>query len=215
MNVVLKRAVTSEQLRQAAKDLSLTVAAVAEGTGLSKAYISEFRNETRNLSNSQQTQLRAFLEAEYEAQGRAFPELDDKTPESLTEGLAGMIKQIKRPAIMLSDEIPKVQADKLLDLIEVNRLKLAEILATDFQSGGFLGGDFSETTEDSIRQVFALSGLNYIAILMLQGRNIVRQVPTDTTPKTIGDWLSTYLAKSPLADHLPTDAASETEQEAA
>lgn len=60
-----KKGVTPEQLRQAARDLNLTVAAIAEGTGLSKAYISEFRNETRNLSASQQAQLRTYLEAEY------------------------------------------------------------------------------------------------------------------------------------------------------
>ena len=64
-----KKGVSPEQLRQAAKDLCLTVAAIAEGTGLSKAYISEFRNETRNLSASQHAQLRAFLEAQYEEQG--------------------------------------------------------------------------------------------------------------------------------------------------
>lgn len=62
----VKKGVSPEQLRQAAKDLNLTVAAIAEGTGLSKAYISEFRNETRNLSASQQAQLRTYLEAQYE-----------------------------------------------------------------------------------------------------------------------------------------------------
>jgi transcriptional regulator with XRE-family HTH domain len=208
-----KKGVTHEQIRQAAKDLNLTVSAIAEGTGLSKAYISEFRNETRNLSPSQQAQLRSYLEAQYVAVGMEFPEVEEKSTENLTEGLVGMIQQIKRPAIMLSDDIPKAQADKLTDLIEANRLKLTDILANDFQTGGFLGGDFSESTDDAIRQVFALAGLNYIAILMLQGRNIVRQVSADAKPKTIADWLSGYLAQSPLADLIPaaepTEPASE------
>jgi len=210
-----KNGVTPEQLRQAAKDLNLTVSAVAEGTGLSKAYISEFRNETRNLSNTQQSQLRAYLNEQYETRGLEFPEVDNKSLENLTEGLAGMIQQIKRPAIMLSDDIPKAQADKLTDLIEANRLKLTDILSNDFQTGGFLGGDFSDATDDAIRQVFALAGLNYIAILMLQGRNIVRQVPADATPKTIGDWLSGYLAQSPLADLLPESESTEKASEEA
>lgn len=209
----LKKGVTPEQLRQACKDLNLTVAAVAEGTGLSKAYISEFRNETRNLSQSQQTQLRTYLDAQYEEAGQEFPEAEDTTSEELLQGLGSMVKRISRPAILLSDDVPKAQADKLLDLIEANRIKVTEILASDFKNGGFLGGEFSDATENAIREVFVLLALNYVAILMLQGRNIARQVTADSSPNTVGDWLSTYLAKSPLAELLPAEAQPEIEAE--
>jgi transcriptional regulator with XRE-family HTH domain len=215
-----RKGVTSEQLRQAAKDLNLTVAAIAEGTGLSKAYISEFRNETRNLSISQQAQLRTYLEAQYEAQDLEFPDAQAKEAEKepgddakLLQGLGGLVNRVSRPAILLSDDIPKAQADKLLDLVEANRLKVADLLAGDFQTGGFLGGEFSDATENAIREIFALLALNYVAILMLQGRNIARKVPTDYTPKTMGDWLSRHLAQSSLADLLPTSEHSETETE--
>lgn len=213
MSTPSKRGVTPEQLRQACKDLNLTVAAVAEGTGLSKAYISEFRNETRNLSQSQQTQLRTYLDAQYEEAGQEFPEAEDTTSEELLQGLGSMVKRISRPAILLSDDVPKAQADKLLDLIEANRIKVTEVLASDFKNGGFLGGEFSDSTENAIREVFALLALNYVAILMLQGRNIARQVTADSSPKTVGDWLSTYLAKSPLAELLPAEAQPEIEAE--
>lgn len=216
---VSKKGVTSEQLRQAAKDLNLTVAAIADGTGLSKAYISEFRNETRNLSISQQAQLRTYLEAQYEAQGLKFPEALTKEAEKeagddakLLQGLGGLVNRVSRPAILLSDEIPKAQADQLLDLIEANRLKVSDLLAGNFETGGFFGGEFSSSTENSIREIFALLALNYIAILMLQGRNIARKVPADHTPKTMGDWLSRHLAASPLADLLPSDESTETEK---
>lgn len=207
------KTVTPEQIRQAAKDLSLTVAAIAEGTGLSKAYISEFRNETRNLSQSQQTQLRTFLETAYEAQGQDFPEDDgNASGQQLVQGLGGMVQQISRPAIFLSGDIPKAKVDQLMNLIDANRLKVTDLLEQDFQPGGFMGGDFSPETEDAIRQTFALLALNYIAILMLQGRNIVRKLPADYAPQTMGDWLSQYLAESPLALLLPDDdkAASES-----
>lgn len=124
-----------------------------------------------------------------------------------------MVKRISRPAILLSDDVPKAQADKLLDLIEANRIKVTEVLASDFKNGGFLGGEFSDSTENAIREVFALLALNYVAILMLQGRNIARQVTADSSPKTVGDWLSTYLAKSPLAELLPAEAQPEIEAE--
>lgn len=210
-----RKGVTPEQIRQAAKDLNLTVAAIADGTGLSKAYISEFRNETRNLSQSQQTQVRAYLETQYAEQGQDFPEADDKSPEDLMGGLGGMIQRITRPAILLSEDIPKEQVEKLLDLVEANRLKVSDVLSREFEDGGIFGGDFSASTENSIREVFALLALNYIAILMLQGRNIARKLPTDHTPKTLGDWLSKYLNNSPLSTLLPSAETIETESEGA
>ena len=193
-----RKGVSSEQIRQAAKDLDLTVSAIADGTGLSKAYISEFRNETRNLSQSQQTQLRSFLEAKYEEQGKEFPEAEDTSSNDLLQGLGGMVARISRKAILLSDDIPKEQADKLIDLIEMNRLKVGEIMGHEFQNGGFLGGDFSKKTEEAIRELFALLALNYVAILMLQGRNIARQVDAEYPIKTMGDWLSKHLSTSPI-----------------
>lgn len=208
-----RKGITPEQLRQAAKDLSLTVAAIAEGTGLSKSYISEFRNETRNLSQSQQAQVRTFAEAQYEQQGREFPEVEDTTSEDLLQGLGGMVQRITRPAILLSNDVPKAQAEKLIDLIDANRLKVTDILDKEFEDGGFLGGDFSDATENAIREVFAMLALNYIAILMLQGKILVRKVPVDYSPKTVGDWLSSYLNNSPLADLLPDEDIVETESE--
>lgn len=208
-----KKGITPEQLRDAAKDFNLTVAAIAEGTGLSKAYISEFRNETRNLSAPQQTQLRTYLEAEYEARGQEFPEAEDTSSQDLLQGLGGMVQRINRPAILLSEDVPKALAEKLIDLIEANRLKVNGILSGAFETGGFLGGEFSPATENAIRETFALLALNYVAILMLQGRNIARQVPDGFTPKTLGDWLSSYLSTSPIAELLPTDESADAETE--
>lgn len=210
-----RKGITPEQLRQAAKDLNLTVAAIAEGTGLSKAYVSEFRNETRNLTPSQQNQLRTYLEAQYEEQGQDFPEAQDTSDQDLLQGLGGMVKRITRPAILLSENVPAPQAEKLLDLIEANRLKVGDILNTEFATGGFFGGEFSEETENAIREIFALLALNYVSILMLQGRNIARKVPDDMQPKTLGDWLSRYLSASPLSDLLPEADLAKAVKEAA
>jgi transcriptional regulator with XRE-family HTH domain len=208
--MAIRKGVTPEQLRQLSKDLNLTVAAIAEGTGLSKAYISEFRNETRNLSASQHAQVRAFLEAQCEAHGVEFPEADtDPTGPELAKSVGGFIQRISRPALLLSDELPKAKMDSLLNLIEANRLKVADILAAEFTPGGFLGGEFSTESEAAIRDTFALLALNYIAILVLQGRSLFRQLPKDYELQTMGDWMSQYLAESPLANLLPADAPME------
>lgn len=114
-----------------------------------------------------------------------------------------MVKRISRPAILLSEDLPKAQAEKLLDLIEANRLKVSDLLNAEFQGGGIFGGEFSTETEGAIRELFALLALNYVAVLMLQGRNIATKPVKDLTPKTIGDWLSTYLDATPIASMLP------------
>ena len=201
-----KRGVTPEQLRGVCKELNLTVAAVAEGAGLSKAYISEFRNDTRNLSVSQQTQLRTFLEEQCEAAGIDFPDnASDAAGQQLVQGLAGQIQRINRPAIMLSDDVPKAQADQLVALIDANRAKAVELLGEEFEPGGMFGGEFSAATEDAIRQVFALLALNYLAILYLQGqaRIFVKPIPEGEDPKTLGEWLTLFLAESPMVSAVP------------
>jgi hypothetical protein len=126
-----------------------------------------------------------------------------------------MVKRITRPAILLSEDVPAAQAEKLTDLIEANRLKVSDLLNSEFSKGGLFGGEFSEATENAIREIFALLALNYVAILMLQGRNIARKLPEGTQPKTMGDWLSGYLGASPLADLLPEADPAEAEVEAA
>jgi transcriptional regulator with XRE-family HTH domain len=78
-----KKTITSEQFRQATADIksasgvNLSVADIAEGTGLSKAYISEFRNDTRNLTGAQQAQLRTFLDAQCAEYGISIAEQEN------------------------------------------------------------------------------------------------------------------------------------------
>lgn len=212
-----RKGVTPEQLRDLCKELNLTVAAVADGAGLSKAYISEFRSAARNLSASQQAQLRSYLEEQCKTAGIDFPDDDgDAAGQQLVQGLGGMIQRISRPAILLSDDIPKAQSEKLLALIDANRAKVGELLNAEFSDGGLLGGEFSPATEDAIRQTFALLALNYLAILFLQGqaRSIVSDVPAGQDPKTMGEWLSRYLADSPLADAIPDLLPAKAEEPA-
>ncbi|KRH99220.1 helix-turn-helix transcriptional regulator [Curvibacter sp. PAE-UM] len=203
-----KRGVTPEQLRDLCKELNLTVAAVADGASLSKAYISEFRQGSRNLSAQQQTQLRNYLEEQCEAAGIDFPENQDgegAEEQRLAQGVGLIIQRINRPAIMLAEGIPKATVDQLTALMDANRAKVVELLSTDFEPGGMFGGEFSQATDDAIRQVFALLALNYLAILYLQGhaRIFVKPIPEDQEPKTIGEWFSRSLGESPLAGPVP------------
>ncbi|MFO6418588.1 hypothetical protein ACLBKS_00120 [Hylemonella sp. W303a] len=202
------KGITPEQLRQAAKDLNLTVAVIAESTGIPKAYISEFRNEKRELALTQQIELRNFLEAQYTAQGVEMPTSEMEE--------APRISQVSRPAILLDPDLPKNAAEKLFDLIEANRVKVAAILESDFKSGGMFGGEFSIETEGAIRELFGLLALSHIAFLMLQGKNLLPStLPEASKPKTLGDWFYSYIASSPLSDLIPVAVMAEPEAEAA
>lgn len=214
MAIGQKRGVTPEQLRQLSKDLNLTVAAIADGTGLSKAYISEFRNETRNLSAAQQAQLRAFLEEQCTQKGVDFPvdAEDAQAGQRLVEGLGSLIQRVTQPAILLSSDIPKAQVRQICDLIDNNLAKASEILEGEFQPGGFLGGEYSADTEQAIRDLFGLLATNYLAILILQGRSPIYQRPADFDPKTVGDWLSKYLANTPIAPLLPATEETDVDE---
>lgn len=215
------RGVTLEQLRQAIKEFDLTVAAVAEGSGLSKAYISEFRAGIRNLTPGQQAQLRAYLEALYVEQGGEFPAEDPASSQDLIlqglQKMGGQIQAVTRPAIMLASHIHPERAEQLANMIEGNRQKVAEILEADFEGGGLLGGQFSGQTEEAIRELFALLAINYLAILMLQGRDIVGKGASGGKHQTIGDWFSSHLSDSPIGPHLQDDQseAGQPQQEAA
>jgi len=211
VHMATRKGITPDQLKQASSSLGLTVAVIAEGSGLSKAYVSEFRSGARSLKGPQQAQLRAYLEERCEQAGVDFPEDEDQGDDApsakMVQQLGGLVMQVSRPALLLSDDVTKAQREQLLNLIEANRLKVAELLAAEFKTGGgLLGGEFSEATADALRQTFGLLALNYLAVALLQGRSIVKLVPKDAQPQTMGDWLSQYLADSPLGELLPADA---------
>lgn len=206
MSTSTRKGVTPDQLKRASDDLNLTVSAIADSTGFSKAYVSEFRSKKRNFTPPEQARLRTYLEAQYKDAGQEFPEVADTSSTDLPHTLGSMVQRITRPAILLSDDVPKALSDKLLSLIDTNRIKVDDILGREFQDGGFFGGEFAKETEESIRELFAMLALNYIVILMLQGRNIVRQVGAEYPVKTMGDWLSKHISTtSPLGELLPSD----------
>lgn len=137
-----------------------------------------------------------------------FPDDDDDAAgQELTKSLGGLAVQRANPrAILLADDISNIQAAKLLNLIDANRLKVSDLLTGEFKlkSGLFSSGDeFTAETDEAIRQIFGLLALNYLAILMLQGRSIVQRLEPDAEPKTMGDWLSRRLAETPMVDFLP------------
>jgi transcriptional regulator with XRE-family HTH domain len=200
-----RKTITSEQFRQAVADIksasgvNLSIADIAEGTGLSKAYISEFRNDTRNLTIAQQAQLRSFIEKKCTDHGVSFPDADDSVPVPKVPGT--LVTHSLKPSITLSDLLSADERDRILHYMDTNDATISTLLREKADTGLF--GGYTDGTEENMRKLFGLMSANYVAFRMLIGRNIVHAVAPDFETKTLGDVVSRMFADSGLNDMLP------------
>lgn len=202
-----RKSITSEQFRQATADIksvsgnNLSVADIAEGTGLSKAYISEFRNDTRNLTSTQQAQLRSFLDAKCEEYGITIE--DQESDVELPKIPGNFAHYALKPSLTLSDTIPEKQRHAILNAIEKLDQEIYSLLPEKVEKT--MMGNLTDETEAKLEKIFAACTLGYIAFRTLQGRNIVERVDPGAKPNTLADVVSHFFNGSPLVDLLPID----------
>lgn len=203
-----KKTITAEQFRQAVADIksasgvNLSVADIAEGTGLSKAYISEFRNDTRNLTGAQQAQLRIFLDKQCAEYGLSIAEQENDVEIPRIPGQ--FAHYALKPSLTLSDSIPEKQRNAILSAIEKLDQQIYALLPEKVEKN-FMG-NMTQETEEKLEKIFAACTLGYIAFRTLQGRNIVERVEPEAKPNTLADVVSNFFNGSPLRDLLPIDA---------
>ncbi|GAC1609287.1 MAG: hypothetical protein NVS3B3_15550 [Aquirhabdus sp.] len=206
-----RKTITSEQFRQATADIksasgtSLSVAEIAEGTGLSKAYISEFRNDTRNLTNTQQSQLRTFLDTKCAENGLA---IEDQVSDVALPKIPGNFAHYAlKPSLTLSDTIPEKQRHAILNALEKLDQEIYSLLPAKVEKT--LMGNLTDETEAKLEKIFAACTLGYIAFRSLQGRNIVERVAPDVKPNNLADVVSHFFNGSALVDLLPLDVTGD------
>jgi hypothetical protein len=204
-----QKTITSEQFRQATADIktasgtNLSVADIAEGTGLSKAYISEFRNDTRNLTSTQQAQLRTFLDTKCAENGLA---IEDQISDVALPKIPGNFAHYAlKPSLTLSDTIPEKQRHEILNALEKIDREIYSLLPAKVEKDFF--GNLTGETEAKLEKIFAACTLGYITFRSLQGRNIVERVDPETKPSTLADIVSHFFNGSPLIDLLPLDVS--------
>jgi transcriptional regulator with XRE-family HTH domain len=206
-----QKTITSEQFRRATADIkaasgtNLSVADIAEGTGLSKAYISEFRNDMRNFTPTQQAQLRDFLEMKCAEYGISIEE--EESDVALPKIPGNLAHYALRPSLTLSDSIPEKQRHAILSAIEKIDQEICGLLPEKVEKT--MMGNLSDETEAKLEKIFAACTLGYIAFRTLQGRNIVERVDPDAKPNTLADVVSHFFNGSPLADLLPIDVSGD------
>jgi transcriptional regulator with XRE-family HTH domain len=202
-----QKTITSEQFRQATADIksasgvNLSVADIAEGTGLSKAYVSEFRNDTRNLTTAQQVQLRTYLDGKCAEYGLNIAEQENDVEMPKIPGQ--FAHYALKPSLSLSDTIPEKQRNAILSAIEKLDQQICALLPEKVETT--MMGNMTDETEEKLEKIFAACTLGYIAFRTLQGRNIVERVDPEAKPNTLADVVSHFFNGSPLLDLLPFD----------
>lgn len=94
--------ITAAQCRKLQGLLRLTITEIADGSGLSNAYVSEFKNGHRNMTADQKKSLRQFFESQCELKGEVFPgESSDELNQEGFEQLGNVLKKLNRPALLI------------------------------------------------------------------------------------------------------------------
>jgi hypothetical protein len=177
-NTVLSR----EDFREALDSHQISISQVAKATDTPRSYLSEFLSIGRPLKPEQLRDIRKYLED----QGVEF---DD-------EAADGVGEELPHPSLAIANicHFPvhpaRVQnARTVLDEIEHNDARIAELLDMPVERKGALpwsraNGEFTASTVDILRELFALAGANYFLFRSLTGvKNPLAQSSSDSQEK--------------------------------
>ncbi len=197
MKIPASLPITAEQSRAARFQTGLTQANVIEESGLPG-------HKLKNFETGRFVPDMPFLEAlrDYYAQkGIDFAETATSaplptTPQARAPG-GSMVQPVSRMCFYVSDKIAPETVDQMLERMDLNDERIASLLQSPLKKG-FLG-NYDESTEDKQRELFGAMAENYLLFRMLQGRNIVSELPPVEDPSTHSHLLSMFFAKSPMA----------------
>lgn len=202
---------TYQQSAAARAALTISQKNVIDQSGIPAHKLKQFEAGRYRLDVIDQKKLRDF----YEAQGVDFDEIDARLKADLESDKAisnqqrGGITPNAGAGFLISDGVTHDQVDRVLDRMEENDSRVAELVGTAYQTG-LLGG-VSEASEAALREVFGLLAESHLLFRFLQGKSIVAAATDE--PKTIGDMLSNWVKDSPAYGVFGlAGAESETEE---
>ena len=199
--MVAKKALglTFAQSKEARSALTLSQKGVIEQAGIQAYKLKQFEAGNFRLDIADQKKLRDF----YVSQGVDFDEVDAtlaaqrEDVRAEAEPRSGMTRTAGA-GFLIADDVSQDQVDRVLDRLEENDARIAELIATGYTAGFF--GDVSDETEAATRELFGTLAESHLLFRFLQGKNIVTAVTDE--PKTIGDVLSKWVQDSPAFDVL-------------
>lgn len=153
-------------------------------------------------------QLRAYYEAEnvdldaISEHLKASQAAPDVVPEAQPRQLGPTFTQAPRPGFFVSSDLPDELIGSLMERMEANDDRIAELTAQSFE-GGFFGGA-SAATESNLRELMGTLAESYLLFRFLQGRNIVARTADQARdePRTIGEYLRHWVHEKSAAASL-------------
>lgn len=178
--------ITAEQSRAARFQLGLTQANVIEQGSLAGYKLKQFETGRFVPDMPYLESLRAF----YEQHGISFAENPAPAPtqEKFERPGASMVQPIaiQRFIVAVGQEV----ADPILERMDANDERIAALIKQTVGSG-FLS-DYSEETENALRELYQTATENYLLFRLLQGRNVVAAKGAEQPVSTIADLLARY-----------------------
>lgn len=164
---------TSDQSRQARRELGLSQSDVEAGTGLKRQYLSEFESETSNrFTRSQLRKLVEFYTAKI-AEAKAAGDEIDITFGDDAESPAPSVEVVKakRFHFPVDDAVSDDTLASALAAIRTNDRELIDLLTQEAKrNDGFFGsGDFTEDTLKAMRDAMSRLASNYLMIRAVSG----------------------------------------------
>lgn len=183
-----------QQSQAARAALTLSQKNVIDQTGIQAYKVKQFEAGRYRLDVIDQKKLRDF----YEAQGADFNEIDEglrakQESEKADSNMQRGITPSAGAGFLISGEVSQDQVDSVLDRMEENDNRIAELVGSAYQTG-FLGA-VSDESEVTMRELFGILAESHLLFRFLQGKNVIE--PAKKEPKTIGDMLSQWFKGSP------------------
>lgn len=166
--------INADQSRAARRELGLSQANVADGTGLNRQYISEFESgHSTRLTNAQLRKLRAFYEGKIEEARDNGEAIEITFGDAEPEALAIRVETVsaKQCAFPVGKDVSEEVISATLATIGEIDKKLANLLNTvaEREQAFFGQGEFTEETLAAFREAFSLLACNYLLIRSVGG----------------------------------------------
>lgn len=187
------QSLTYQQSQGARAALTLSQKNVIDQTGIQAYKIKQFEAGRYRLDAIDQKKLRDF----YEDQGVDFEQIDQDLQNKQESEFEDSNQQrgitpMAGAGFLISSEVTQSQVDMVLDRMEANDKRIAELVETAYTSGMF--GGVSDDSEAAVRELFGILAESQLLFRRLQGKNIVSKVTGE--PKTVGEKLSQCEASS-------------------
>lgn len=174
MKIPSKLPITAEQSRAARFQIGLTQANVIEQSELPSHKLKQFETGRFIPDTAFLQSLREF----YESNGYEFAEAETKPTSTVapkpTHG-SSLVEPMFTMRFVVDRSLPQEKADSILERMDSNDMRIAELMSLDLESG--LLSAYSGKTIADTQELYGLMAENYLLFRILQGRNILVQLP--------------------------------------